>query len=402
MESFNNIYEEITEEEIIKMAQKQNRTIEEVKKTLLHSLKDLKYTTDEINKIIDRNGYKRLPDETVQIVSYSDSSKLCEKYMCHDHGQDICGISNEDIALVTGFGPTNSPTAGTLSMIFRMLDLQKNANLYTSIIISDLGALNSRKKPLDELLETTQQFINFISALGFDHSKGDLRTHNHPEHSKIFKIISSLISVNDFNEHAEVTEEMYKRLNLQGNDFSSMVDKTFTVADIIMPLILNNKKAVLVSAGIEEHYYPKFSREIIRRMQNSSGGINELVGSNAKIAAIYGKLINGLFPYVKMSKSIPNSAINIGDNEKEIKDKILFCDKRNEIVILQMIELASNWNSSQIFEAKTAYEKREISRDWHIIKESYLQFFLSVRKIWNDCKPRVLHSVKSQIFYDGK
>ena len=269
--------------------------------------------------------------------------------------------SNE-VALVTGFGPTNSPTAGTLSVIFRLLEIQKKTKIYCHVIISDLGALNSRRKKLADLLKVSERFKRFIKKLGFDYKLGAIRTHNYFDLLRVASLTSSVLSVNDFEQNKEATEDMYERLKISGNDFSTMVDKNFTVADILLPAIRDRKKLVLVVAGLEEHYYPKLSRDVIGRLKKEKGGLRELVSHNPSVCAAYGKIIEGLFPYVKMSKSIPESSINIGNTCAEIKEKILNCGDRNEHVILQMMEVASDWNQLKIKRAKACFDKRKIGR----------------------------------------
>src|SRR5699024_6288934 len=136
--------------------------------------------------------------------------------------------------------------------------------------------------------------------LGFDESNGEIRTNNFLDHSRTFSMISSVFRVEDFSD-GEATDEMYKRLNLLGNDLSTMVSKAYTVEDIVLPLIRDRKKAVIVPAGLEEHLYPYLAQVAVNRMKNKTGGVNKLVDPNAKVGALYGKLIGGLFPYVKMS-----------------------------------------------------------------------------------------------------
>lgn len=64
------------------------------------------------------------------ISNYGKEGELNLKYLCSDNLDKISNVDIKDLALVTGFGPTNSPTAGTLSMIFRIIEMQKNRNIY--------------------------------------------------------------------------------------------------------------------------------------------------------------------------------------------------------------------------------------------------------------------------------
>ena len=389
---------EITYEELEKISSDENKSMEEIIQNIKFALKDLEYTKGEISKIIKENNYVEFPNN-MTINNYGKEGELNLKYLCSDHLEQINGIDIKDLALVTGFGPTNSPTAGTLSMIFRIIEMQKKTGIFTHIIISDLGAFNSRQKPIEELIKRGKQFKKFIIKLGFDTKNGIIRTHNDYDHARTFALASSVLTINDFINHDEATADMYKRLNLQGNDFSTMVDQTFTVSDIILPIIRYAKKGVIVSAGIEEHYYPQLSNIVLDRLKSKKGKVGYLIPQNAFVSAVYGKLINGLFPYVKMSKSIPQSAINIGDSESEIKEKIMNCSDRNEEIILQMIELASNWNINEIKDAKYAFENRKTNKElWTKTKEKYCDFILDIKKLWDECEEEI-GDLRDEIFF---
>ena len=391
---------DLTDEELYDIAKKEHKTIEEVVNDYKYALKDLEYSLKEINSTIDKHNYKRFP-ANININGFGINNELEEKYICYDQIEEISEINPKDIAIVTGFGPTSAPTAGTLSSIFKVLELQRETGIYTHIIISELSALNSRQKPLDDLFRYTYQFIAFIKKLGFDESNGEIRTHNFLDHSRTFSIISSVFRVEDFSD-GEATDEMYKRLNLLGNDFSTMVSQAYTVADIVLPLIRDRKKAVIVPAGLEEHLYPYLAQVAVNRMKNKTGGVNKLVDPNAKVGALYGKLIGGLFPYVKMSKSIRESSINLEDSNEEIYEKIVNCGKRNEEIILQMISLTSDWKHEEVQKAKKAFDNKEADySEWLNYKKKYYDFFINIKKIWDESKPSEDIDTYNELFKKG-
>lgn len=374
---------DLTEQEIRDIAKQSNKSVEEVIQEYKYALKDLEYSTNKINSIIDMYNYHKFPDN-VSLCGYGFGNEFTNKYMCHDQLNSLEHFDVDELAIVTGFGPTSAPTAGTLASIFKVLELQKKTGIYTHIIISELSALNSRQKPLNELLVNTYQFINFIKKLGFDENKGEIRTHNYLDHSRTFSLISSVLKVEDLLE-GEAMDGTYKRLEILGNDYSTMVSQVYTVADIVLPLIRDRKKGVVVPAGLEEHLYPYLARVAIDRIKMKTGGIESLVDPDAKIAALYGKLISGLFPYVKMSKSIPESSINLGDDISVLRKKIVECGERNEGIIYEMMVLASDWNDDMLVKAKEAFERREYNyQQWEEIKIQYYNFFVQIKKTWDE------------------
>jgi len=134
-------------------------------------------------------------------------------------------------------------------------------------------------------------------------------------------------------------------------------------------------------------------------MKQKKGGVDSLVPPDAEIGALYGKLIGGLFPYIKMSKSIPDSSINVGDSETDLHSKIINCGKRNEEVILQMMMLASNWTPDKLSDAKSAFDNLETKyEDWKKIKYDYLKFFIEVKTIWEESKYQEEINVYDDLF----
>jgi tryptophanyl-tRNA synthetase len=362
-----------------------------MKKIVEDSLAELKDTLDGINETIEKNGYIRFPNN-FDIFGYGKNNELNNRYICYTPNMpQILKMKKEDIAIVSGFGATNSPTAGTLSMILKLIDFQKKSGLYTHVIVSDFGAYNARHKNIVELLELTKQFENFIEKMGFDSPKGELRTHNFQDHARTFALVSSVLRTLDFMDNGEATDKMYERLNLRGNDFSTMVDHAFTASDVLLPILRDGKKGIIVPCGLEEYYHSNIGAIALERMK-SIDGLKDLVPDDVQIGAIYSKLITGFFPYVKMSKSIPDSSLNLGNDEKDIYNKIMNVSARNEFIILQVMELASNWSNEKIDSAISTYNNRfNDMKKWIEFKQEYLDFFLDAKKVWDSCKRKTLN-----------
>ena len=276
---------------------------------------------------------------------------------------------------VTGFGPTNAPTGGTLSMILRAIFFERETGIDSTIIISNLGAFNSRNIKLEKIGYLTERFIKFIRSLGYE---GDLRTHNDSNLLVASSLTSKVLTVNDFLENEEVTTDLYKKLGIQGKDFPTFVDANFTVTDILLPCILKNKERVLVFVGIEEYYFPKLANLVLRRFNEDYP--NQFVSKNSLVAAAFGHLIEGLNGFPKMSKSIPESSINLDGSLEDLKRKILRCNPEDEKIILQMINLVSDWDLERIKRANIAF--KEMDKEWIKFKKEYLEYFIDLKKAW--------------------
>lgn len=347
----------------------------------IHVIHDLKMDEDYVNDIMHQNGY--LPLDTVKSLrNIKDQSYLISKFSCHDNVGIINQLPLENCHMVTGFGPTNSPTCGTLSLLLRTISLQQELGIETSIIISNLGAWNSRNIDYKVINYYTKKFLDFIPHLGFDLSNGELRTHEDFDNLIVAGIIAKVLKIRDFNENQEATKDVYQALGIQGSDYGTMLDSNYTVADILKPAFVKQKNRILVVAGIEEHHFTKLSKLVVQRLNYFYPGI--FLPPDIQVSALYARLIKGLHPYPKMSKSIPESSINIGDPMSDIERKILNCVHHDEFVIFQMINLVSDWDVGELQRARAAFEGRlENPQLWREEKQKYLNYFLGIKKIWD-------------------
>ena len=111
---------DLTNEELKEIAIKNNKTVEEVANDYKYALKDLEYSKKEINSIIDKHHYVRFPDD-LNIFGYGINGELNDKYSCYDGIKELLTFSKDEIALVTGFGPTNPPTIPRIIFFKRLL-----------------------------------------------------------------------------------------------------------------------------------------------------------------------------------------------------------------------------------------------------------------------------------------
>lgn len=339
-----------------------------------HALKEVKMGQSFAKNIILKEGYSTI-NKFVAIGPISDYKFLKNKFSCHYNLNKFNDVPKSKQHIVTGFGPTNAPTAGTLSIILRTVFFEKKTGIDSTIVISNLGAFNSRNIPLNKIEYLTERFIKFIRYLGF---QGELRTHNNFNLLLASSLTSKILTVKDFLENEEATTNLYKRLGLQGKDFPTFIDANFTVADILVPCILQKKERILVFVGIEEYYFPKLANLVIQRFNKDYR--NQFIPQNSLVTAVFGHLIEGLNSFPKMSKSIPESSINLDDSSQELEQKILKCNPKDEKIILQMINLVSDWDFEKIIKANKAFKKG--GYEWLKFKKDYLEYFLSLKKLW--------------------
>ena len=378
---------EITKKEIEALAKKYDKTYEEMESDIEIFLNELKQTQKGIEDTIVKNGYIRFPDN-LNIFGYGENNELNDKYICYTPNiKKILQKDKKDIAIVSGFGATNTPTMGTLSMMLKLIEFQKKTGLYTYCIINDLGSLNARNIDLEYVLELTDSFKQFLNKIGFDNSNGEIRTHNDIDHARTFSIVSSAVKLDDFVYNGEATDDTYKRLNLKGNDFSVLVDHVYTATDVLLPILKDGKSGIIVPCGLEEFYHANIGGIALGRIMQDKT-LSKLVPEDVEVGAVYSKLVSGFFPYFKQSKSIPNSSLNLGDTRKEIYGKIISCTERDEQVVMDMIASSTPFKPSFIQEAREAFENRVKDYEaWLKYKFIFAEYIIGVKDIWDSCKP---------------
>lgn len=339
---------------------------------------ELSEIENEIKAIAAEHGYSAV-DPGFCLLG-SSPIWLTERFSCHDRALELNGFNPKDVGIVTGFGPTNSPTAGTLSVMLRAIALQQAFGSEIDVIISDLGAWNSRN--LDWLLLRTYagQFQQFIQKLGFDSGKGTVRTHMDRDGLVASGLVAKVMTEQDFLSNHEATDSLYDRLQLRSGRFGVIQDMLYTVGDIVAPL-LRGKKAVLVVAGIEEHYFVTLARLAVERMHSRFPGT--FFEAPPVVAGLYANIIDGLPPYPKMSKSIPDSAIRLGEPCSSVQEKLLANSPRTDRIVLQLIQQACGWQAEEISDAEAAFGQRELDPTlWHSWKVRYVDYFNEVSQVW--------------------
>ena len=284
--------------------------------------------------------------------------------------------------MVTGFGPTNAPTAGTLSVMLGIVELQRYFAAPTTVVISELGAWNSRNVPWGQLLDVRDQMIEFLKAIGFDLNSGELRSHL--DHGNLVRCgrIARFLNRQDFLDNREDLLELYGSHGLLGSEVGIMIDSLYTVADILGPAESGATRILMVS-GAEEAYFTDLARLVLTR-QHDAGELG--LNWDAVLGALYFRVLEGLAGYPKMSKSIPASSIHLGMPASEITRQILTDDEASQRPLLSAIELSSGWPLAEIDSARQAFaERRSAPAAWEKAKRNFTETFLSYRQRWQRC-----------------
>jgi tryptophanyl-tRNA synthetase len=285
-----------------------------------------------------------------------------------------------NLQVVTGFGPTNAPTAGTLSVMIGIIELQQLLRAPITVVISDLGAWNSRNVAWADLCHYRDRMRRFLIELGFDEQYGTIRTHLDESNLTRAGRIARYLTFADFDEHKEEFLELYGSHGLLGSGVGVLVDALYTVADILQP-IERGADAVLMVSGLEESYFANLARLVLDRQAESSPGL----GWTGKVGAVYFRVVRGLDGYPKMSKSIPASSIHVGLTSDEIAEKIRTEREEDQAAIMDAVDLASGWSKPDRDAALDAFRERAARpAAWRDIKERYVETFAGFARAWRE------------------
>lgn len=328
---------------------------------------------------------RELTPDTTPAVFHQQLGSLVRRFSHFDQADTILRVADgRSFAVVTGFGPTNAPTAGTLSVMLGIVELQRQLDAPMTVVISELGAWNSRNVPWAQLELVRNQMLMFLEAIGFDAKRGTLRSHldfgNLARAGKIARFLNRA----DFLDHRESLLELYGEHGLLGSEVGVTIDSLYTVADILGPVEDGTSRVLMVS-GLEEAYFTELSRLVLARQ--AAGGELTL-GWRADIGALYFRVLEGLGGYPKMSKSIPASSIHLGMATDQLADRILSDDEASQPALLSAVELSSGWPDDQLKEARVAHDLRAADPDaWLEVKAAYLTTFLDFARQWTNCAP---------------
>lgn len=287
-------------------------------------------------------------------------------------------------SVVTGFGPTNAPTAGTLSVMLAIVEMQRQLGVPMTVVISELGAWNSRNVPWAQLEAVRDQMFAFLQVIGFDTDRGTLRSHLDFGNLARAGKIARFLGRQDFLDHRESLLELYDEHGLLGSEIGVTVDSLYTVADILGPAE-NGVRRVLMVSGLEEAYFTELARLVLTR-QAAAGELS--LGWHADVGALYFRVLGGLGGYPKMSKSIPASSIHLGMAPEALAERILSDEEASQPALLSAIELSSGWPDGQLAEARAAYALRAADPGrWLAAKTDYLTTFRDFAERWVNCGP---------------
>jgi len=307
--------------------------------------------------------------------------EIRSRWVCHCDAEEFTKSTKKSI-VTTGFGLSGVPHMGTLAQIFGAIKLQK-AGLDVQIVLGDLDAYNGKNIPLVKTFELAEKYRKLILNLGFKENGVSVIRDQYSELDilRTMYIAGNYMDDADFDLAEEDLHDLYKNHNKidKHMSFRRKLSLALMSADFIDLIIRKKINNVLVMLGVDEHKYVIFAQKVIEK-------INKSYKIDGKISAIYSPIIYGFNGYPKMSKSFPESSLNIEDEKDKVVNLIM--NNKNENidpvnnVVFQMMTLVGNLNIEQLIERKNAYLFDQ--EKWNMFKLEYVDDILKINSIWKE------------------
>ncbi len=334
----------------------------------------LRFNRRYYEQLINVYGYDFCKNMTNTLENFSKDD--LEKWLCAFNlsSKTISTINPKNTIVIMGIGVNAEPHIGTISQILRALYFQSKG-YYVEIILGDLDSYNARAFQMSTLQKNIEKYRHFIKQLGFDSSKGIVRTQLDAENiMKTAFLIAQQVKDSDFDDVTEDLMNYYEEQNIiEGITFPLKLTMLLTFADFIHHGLHNECEHVIVLSGIDEHAFVPKAEEIRKKL-----------GLDCTISGLFSDIIRGFNNKPKMSKSIANSSIYPSMTFEEIKNLLLNGDNDYESyedsIVYQIMSSTFIYSRSQLQLLAKHCEER--SQDWLDDKEKFAISLYRICKAW--------------------
>ena len=337
----------------------------------------IRFDDEYYQSVIKKHHYDPMDFNPIDFsLNQISPRNLQYKWLCHYKGNVFAEAlrNNKNCIVTTGIGLSGTPHLGTLSQILRAIFLQENG-LKVQIVLGDLDSYNARNQPLDIVLERAEKYRTFIKKLGFDDTKGILRTqYNNEQILKTAYLISKSLKDKDFKDAEEDLSDLYQKKGIYpGIEFPVKQAILLMTADFIHLGKENDYSNILIMLGLEEHLYVQIANKVVDRMHYPF-----------TVSSMYSRIIKGFNGYPKMSKSIPESSITVDMSFDQMLDIILNhegdYDSPMDSVVYQMMCAVSYYSPDELDKLYDICNEK--GKEWQESKKQYVDMLFGICKKW--------------------
>lgn len=336
------------------------------------------FSEDYYRSVVQEHGYDTFePERFTFTLAGLGADELNLRFLCHHRGSDFLATPAPSRIITTGFGMSGVPHMGTVSQILGITHLQAGGER-CQIVLGDLDAHNGKGRSLCQTRELADRFAAFCRRLGFNDTTGILRNQfNDIDCLRNLYLLGFYAADADFNRAEEDNHGYYASLGIVDDrmTFRRKVSLALMASDFVT--LGQNFDAVLVMLGIDEHKYVRFTREVSKRLDG-----NTSLRGGFTLASIYSRLASGFGGHAKMSKSIPDSSINVASTPEEIVARVMGDEARTPEkspayqLICQTFFRPYEESLALIHDCATA------SPAWKKTKAELAEYLISVTELW--------------------
>lgn len=290
---------------------------------------------EEYSKIIKDFGL-----ETFNEKQFPNPNRLMRRKIIFA-GRDLTQISeamknNKKFYVLSGIMPTADKVHFGTKMVVEQIRYFQEQGATAYILVADLEAEATRGIPVEEGKRRALNFhIPTYIALGLDPKK--TRFYFQSENITVMKLayeFANKITLNEFKA-------------IYGNADPSRIMSALTQAgDILYPqlLFLNKKEKMpgIIPVGIDQDPHIRLTRDIVARTKSRYGFVPP--------ASIYHKFMPSLDGDVKMSKSKPDSGLDLPEDPASIKRKINRAVTGGRVTLEEHRRLGAEVEKDMVFE----------------------------------------------------
>jgi tryptophanyl-tRNA synthetase len=336
------------------------------------------FSEDYYRSVVREHGYDTFEFErfTFDLAGMSPD-ELNVRWLCHHRATDFLAVPQASRIITTGFGMSGVPHMGTVSQNLGIKRLQDGGER-CQIVLGDLDAHNGKGRSLEQTRELADRFAAFCRRMGFNDTTGILRNQFHDiDCLRNMYLLAFYADDADFHRAEEDNHGYYASLGIVDDTmtFRRKVSLGLMAADFVT--LGQSFDAVLVMLGIDEHKYVRFSREIAQRFDHDTSLRGEFT-----LASIYSRLTSGFGGHPKMSKSIPDSSINMSTTPEEIVARVMGDEARTPEtspsyqLICQLFFRPYEQCIELIHECATA------SAAWRKTRAELAEYLISITELW--------------------
>lgn len=282
------------------------------------------------------------------------ASHLRRKFAAVDGRETVADATDDATIVTTGVGMSGPPHLGTLGQILTAIELQEQG-VDVQLVVADLEVYHGGGD-LERVTSLAERYRDFISALGFDADRGRLRAQEesldvmHSGH-----LLARYYDPDDggYFPDGEPTEweravsEAYDRIDPEDDVTGPTSDAAGThsivlhLTDFLHPLLKQDYERVVIMLGIDEHGLTVGTRNFLRDTD-----------VDGTVAGLHTRMIPGTGEYPKMSKSLPDSVVDVTMDRETIRRRVVSFDdeydRPAESSVFQMMALASTYSPQKL------------------------------------------------------